>query len=328
MAFYIEDVTVAPPTVMTEPANPRDAAMTDARLPVLPPSARGDWIKWGFVGPTLLFLIALNVFPLLYNLVLSFTDASLLSPTRHFVGGRNFARIFTDPVYAQAIRTTGKFVFFAVSIELVLGFVLALALKRAFRGKTVVLTILLIPMMLSPAVMGLFWNLILDAQNGILNQALGAIGLPQPRWRTDPNLQLASLVLIDVWMWTPFMMLIAMAGLNAIPNYIYEAAEIDRASAWTVFRRITLPMCAPLLLLAVLLRTTDALKQFDLVMAVTGPNDRSTQTLSALLYKQMIQNQQIGVGSAYAVLVLVIVIALATVFTRYLDSIGKRQGKM
>jgi multiple sugar transport system permease protein len=289
----------------------------------------GRWLKWGFVAPTLLFLIALNVFPLLYNVILSFTNADLLSPTSRWVGGRNYARVFYDPVFAQAIRTTGVFVFFAVLIELLLGFVLALALKRNFRGKTVVLTILLIPMMLSPAVMGLYWNLILSGSYGILNQMLAMIGLTniQPQWTTDPRLKMASLVMIDVWMWTPFMMLIALAGLNAIPHYIYEAAEIDRAGAWTVFRRVTLPMCAPLLLLAVLFRTTDALKQFDLVMAVTGPNEAKTQTLSALLYQQMIQSQRIGLGSAYAVVVLVIVIALATVFTRYLDYIGKRQGR-
>jgi multiple sugar transport system permease protein len=286
-----------------------------------------ETIKWGFVAPTLLFLIALNVFPLFYNVILSFTDASLLSPTSHFVGGRNYAQVFANPHYGQAIRTTALFVFFAVAIELIVGFVLALALHKPFRGKTVVLTILLIPMMLSPAVMGLFWNLILDAQTGILNQALGALGFPQPQWRTDPSLKLTSVVMIDVWMWTPFMMLIALAGLNAIPTYIYEAAEIDRATAWSVFRRVTLPMSAPLLLLAVLFRTTDALKQFDLVMAVTGPNDPRTQTLSALLYQRMLQNHQVGVGSAYAVLVLVIVIAVATVFTRYLDLIAKRQGR-
>src|SRR4051812_38469615 len=291
--------------------------------------ADGRWLKWGFVGPTLLFLIALNVFPLFYNVILSFTNADLLSPTSRWVAGRNYSRVFTDPSYAAAIRTTGVFVFAAVTIELLVGFALALALKKDFRGKTVVLTILLIPMMLSPAVMGLFWNLILSGSYGILNQAIAMIGLAhvQPQWTTDPNLKMASLVMIDVWMWTPFMMLIALAGLNAIPTYIYEAAEIDRAGSWTVFRRVTLPMCGPLLLIAVLFRTTDALKQFDLVMAVTGPNDGSTQTLSALLYQQMIQGQRIGLGSAYAVVVLVIVIALATVFTRYLDYVGKRQGR-
>jgi multiple sugar transport system permease protein len=137
-----------------------------------------------------------------------------------------------------------------------------------------------------------------------------------------------AVLLVDIWMWTPYMMLIALAGLNAIPDYIYEAAEIDRASAWTVFRRVTLPMCAPLLFLAVLFRVTDALKQFDLVMALTGPNDGATQTLSALLYQLTFANQKVGLGSAYACVVLVVVIALASVFTRYLDWLAKKQGRL
>ena len=287
-----------------------------------------SFLKWGFVAPTLLFLIALNVFPLFYNIILSFTNANLLSESREFIGGRNYGRVFTDPIYGAAIRTTGLFVFLAVTIELIFGFVLALAMKKNFFGKTAVLTILLIPMMLSPAVMGLYWKLILNGSYGVLNQVLAAMHLGEPQWTTDPKLKLIALVMVDVWMWTPFMMLIALAGLNAIPNYIYEAAEIDRASRWTVFRRITLPMCAPLLMLAVLLRTTDALKQFDLVMAITGPNDPTTQTLSALLYQRLLQSQQIGLGSAYSIVVLVIVIALASVFVRYLDSLGKKQGKL
>ncbi len=288
-------------------------------------SGRLGLLKWGFVTPTLLFLIAMNVFPLFYNIILSFTDAQMMSAEYRFVGCRNFVRVFSDPIYAQALATTGKFVFFAVSIELVVGFCLALALRGRFPGKAVILTIILIPMMLSPAVMGLFWNLILDANSGILNQALAAVRLPTPEWRTNPNLKLVSLLLIDVWMWTPFMMLIALAGLNSIPGYIYEAAEIDRASRWMVFRRITLPMVAPLLLLAAILRTTDALKVFDIVMAVTGPNDPRTQSLSALLYQTVIQNQQIGLGSAYAVIVLLVVIVLATALVRYMDSLSHRQ---
>src|SRR5947209_17191190 len=107
-----------------------------------PRARRAEFVKWGFVAPTLIFLIALNVFPLFYTVILSFTNANLLSPTRHFIGGRNFSRVFSDPLYAQAMRTTGAFVFFAVLIELILGFILALALKKPFRGKTIVLTIL------------------------------------------------------------------------------------------------------------------------------------------------------------------------------------------
>ena len=283
------------------------------------------WLKWGFVGPTLLFLIAFNVFPLVYNVALGFTNAELVGNTSGDpVGGANYARIFSDPQFAQGVRRTATFVVLAVGIELVLGFAVALALHGLARGKGALLALLLIPMMLSPAVMGLFWNLILNGNYGLLNHALGAVGLGEPQWLTDKHLKLPSIILIDVWMWTPFMLLIALAGLSSIPASLYEAAAIDRASRWTVFRRITLPLCAPLLGLAALLRTTDALKQFDLVMAVTGPNDAATQTLSTLLYQVVFRDGKVGLGSAYACLVLVLVIAIATMFTRYLDYLGRR----
>jgi multiple sugar transport system permease protein len=151
--------------------------------------------------------------------------------------------------------------------------------------------------------------------------------MPQPQWLTSDDLKFVSIVMVDVWMWTPFMMLIALAGLNAIPDHIYEAAEIDRASRWTVFRRITLPMCAPLLGLAVLLRGTDALKQFDLVMAMTGPNDSTTQTLSAALYQVVFRDYKVGLGASYGVVILVMVIAIATIFVRYIERLQTRQGK-
>jgi multiple sugar transport system permease protein len=183
-------------------------------------------------------------------------------------------------------------------------------------------------MMLCPVVLSLFWNLILNGNYGVLNQLLALAHLPQPQWLTDDDLKLVSILLVDIWMWTPFMMLISLAGLNAIPKYIYEAAEIDRASRWMVFRTITLPMCAPLLGLAVLLRATDALKQFDLVMAITGPNDASTQTLSARIYQVVFRDYKVGLGSAYGVVILVAVIAVATIFVRYLDRLNGRQGKV
>ena len=122
------------------------------------------------------------------------------------------------------------------------------------------------------------------------------------------------------------MMLISLAALNSIPGYIYEAAAIDRASRSKIFRRITLPMCTPLMGLAVLLRATDALKQFDLVMAITGPNDPATQTLSSLLYQVVFRDGKVGLGTAYSYVVLVLVIALATVFLRFMDSLRAREG--
>jgi len=287
-------------------------------------AGRAGWIQWGFVGPTLLFLLAFNVFPLAWSIVLSFRNAELVGDGGRFVGGANFARVFSDPQYAEALRLTARFVALAVGIELAAGFALALALRADFRGKGAVLTTLLVPMMLSPAVVGLYWNLILNGNYGILNQALGALGLPTPQWTTDRDWKFTSVLLVDLWMWTPFMLLIALAALHSIPPSLYEAAEIDRAGRFTVFRRITLPLAAPLLGLAALLRATDALKQFDLVMSITGPNDPQTQTLSTLLFQVVFRDGKVGLGASYACVVLVAVIALATLFTRYLERLRER----
>jgi multiple sugar transport system permease protein len=282
---------------------------------------------WGFVSPALLLLLGMNLFPLIFNVYLSFTDADLSGGAMKMIGGRNYTVLFGEARYAEALTLTAFFVLVSVSIELVLGFALALAMRDRIPGKSVILTVLLIPMMLCPVVLSLFWNLILNGNYGVLNQVLAVMHLPQPQWLTDDDLKLVSVLLVDVWMWTPFMMLISLAGLNAIPNYIYEAAEIDRASRWMVFRSITLPMCAPLLGLAVLLRATDALKQFDVVMAITGPNDASTQTLSARIYQVVFRDYKVGLGSAYGVVILVAVIAVATIFVRYIDRLHRRQGK-
>ncbi|MDX2053435.1 MAG: sugar ABC transporter permease [Polyangiaceae bacterium] len=287
---------------------------------------RSPLLKWGFVGPALVLLTALNVFPLLFNIYLSFTNTDLSGGVVEGVGMANYTRLLTESRYVDAITTTALFVACSVMAELVLGFVLALALRDRMPGKPLVLTVLLIPMMLCPVVMSLFWNLILNGQYGALNQLLAAVGLPEPAWLTDDDLKLTSILMVDIWMWTPFMMLISLAGLNAIPKHIYEAAEIDRASRWRVFRTITLPLCAPLLGLAVLLRATDALKQFDLVMAITGPNDMTTQTLSARLYQVVFRDYKVGLGAAYGVVILVAVILGATIFVRHIERIKRQQG--
>jgi len=294
---------------------------------VRPRAAPSSLIGAGFVAPALLLLVAMNLFPLIFNIYLSFTNADLSGGPVKMVGGHNYTVLFNYARYANALTVTGLFVLVSVSVELVLGFVLAMAMRDRVPGKAVILTVLLIPMMLCPVVLSLFWNLILNGNYGILNQLLALVHLPQPQWLTDDDLKLVSILFVDIWMWTPFMMLISLAGLNSIPSYIYEAAEIDRAGRWMVFRSITLPMCAPLLGLAVLLRATDALKQFDLVMAITGPNDASTQTLSARIYQVVFRDYKVGLGSAYGVVILVAVIAVATIFVRYIEMLGRRQGK-
>lgn len=284
-------------------------------------------LGWKFVSPALALLVALNVYPLLSNIVLSLTSAELTGGGWTWVGLANFRTVFTDPRYVGALSTTAFFTLVAVGVELVVGFLAALALRRSFAGRGALLIALLVPMMLSPAVMGMFWNLILNGSYGVLNQTLAWVGLPQPQWLTDPKWKLAAVLFVDIWMWTPFTLLVSLAGLNSIPAALYEAAEIDRLPPWMIFRRVTLPLVAPFLFLAALFRATDALKQFDLVMALTGPNDGATQTLSALLFQTIFGNARVGLGSAFACVALVGVIVLTTVVVRTLERIQRSQGK-
>ena len=285
------------------------------------------FLAWGFVAPALVLLLAMNLFPLILNVYLSFTNADLSGGVLKTIGARNYTVLFSQVRYANALTTTALFVVCSVSIELVLGFVLALALRDRVPAKPVVLALLLVPMMLCPVVLSLFWNLILNGHYGVLNQLLGALHLPQPQWLTDDDLKLVSILLVDVWMWTPFMMLISLAGLNAIPKHIYEAAEIDRAGRFMVFR------------------THHAAD----VRAAAGPRrplagDRCAQAIRpghghhgserrhdadavGRIYQVVFRDYKVGLGSAYGVVILVAVIAVATIFVRYIDGLNRRTGK-
>jgi multiple sugar transport system permease protein len=280
-------------------------------------------IKWLFIWPTLLLLILWNVFPLFYSLYLSFTDYSSISRADPvWVGFRNFSRILADERLWDAFATTGRFALMSVGLQTIIGFGLAMLLRQRFKGSGIVTTLILIPMMLSPVVVGLFWKLIFNPSYGIFNPLLGFTNpATSPEWLGEPNLALWAVVIVDVWMWSPFVMLLCLSGLSAIPDYLYEAAAIDRASSWFQFWRITLPQVAPLLLIAVLFRTIEAFKAFDLVMGLTGggPGD-ATEVVSVRLYSMAFQGQfRTGQASALAYVVLIIIIAIANVYIRSLN---------
>ncbi len=283
-----------------------------------------------FIWPTLILLIAWNVFPLFYSLYLAFTDYSAIAnrpPT--WVGFGNFVDILTDRQAWKYFATTGRYALVTVGMQLILGFGLALLVREKFRGSGVITTLILVPMMISPVVVGLFWKLMYNPTFGYFNYLLG---FSDPRFGPDmlagrfagrpvPNLALWAVALVDIWMWSPFVMLLALSGLKAIPDYLYEAAAIDRASSWFQFWRITLPQVAPLLLIAVLFRTIEAFKAFDLVMGMTGggPGDQ-TELIAVNLYRQAFQGQwRTGRASALAYIILVIIIAVSNLYIRYLN---------
>ena len=282
-----------------------------------------------FIWPTLILLIAMNIFPLFYSLYLSFTNYSAIArQIPIWIGFDNFSKILNDDQLWQYFATTGRYVLLSVSLQTIFGFGMAMLVREKFRGSGLLTTLILVPMMLSPVVVGLFWKLMYTPTFGYVNYLLGFTNATAPdflasSWAREfiPGLALVAVVLVDVWMWSPFVMLLVLSGLKAIPDYLYEAAAIDRASSWFQFWRITLPQVAPLLLIAVLFRTIEAIKSFDLVMGMTGGGPGGQTELIAInLYRQAFQGQfRTGPASALAYIILIIIIAISNLYIRYLN---------
>jgi len=285
-----------------------------------------------FIWPTLLLLIAVNIFPLLYSLYLGFTNFSAISGKPPvWAAFANFKEILNDPETWHYFGTTGRYALASVGLQTVIGFALAMLVRRKFFGSGLITTLILVPMMISPVVVGLFWKMIYNPNFGFFNFILGAgdpakgVDMLASKFfgTSTPGLALAAVVIVDVWMWSPFVMLLVLSGLNAIPEYLYEAASIDRASPWFQFRRITLPQVAPLLLIAVLFRTIEAFKSFDLVMGMTGggPGDQ-TELIAIHLYREaFLGTFNTGYSSALAYIILIIIVAASNMYIRYINQI-------
>lgn len=284
-----------------------------------------------FIWPTLILLIAINLFPLFYSLYLSFTDYSAIANKQPvWIAFENFSRVLNDEQMWERFSITGRYVLFSVGLQLILGFGLAMLVREKFFGSGIITTLILVPMMLSPVVVGLFWKLMYNPTFGYFNYLIGFNNPSQaPDWLASriagqpvPGLALWAVIIVDVWMWSPFVMLLILSGLKAIPDYLYEAAAIDRASSWFQFWRITLPQVAPLVMIAVLFRTIEAMnKSFDLVMGMTGGGPGAqTEVIAVNLYRQAFLGQwRTGRASALAYIVLIIIIAISNLYIRNLN---------
>ncbi len=280
-----------------------------------------------FIAPTIILLVAISIFPLIWSVYLSFTQYKVTGVDAPiWVGLNNFRDILTEnDLYDnwKQFQFTAVVVISAVGIEFLLGFGLAMLLVRKFPGRGLILTLMLTPMMLAPVIVGLFWKFMLDASFGVVNYMQSAwFGLPRVDYLDQPTTATISIIVADVWMWTPFMLLISVAGLSAIPTYLTEAALVDRASAWFRFRHITLPLVWPLLLIALLFRTIDAIKLFDLPFTLTGGGPgQSTWTISYTLYQKAFNDYDTGSACALAYIILIMVIALANIYIRNLNKV-------
>ena len=276
-----------------------------------------------FIIPTLAFLILINIFPLFYSLILSFADYSAVSgEPPNWIGIQNYRELLHDPHVWQNLYLTLKYVFISVSGQLVVGFGVALLLNREIPGKGLLTTLLLIPMMMSMAIVGLFWKLLYSPSWGIINYLLG---LEKFVWISNPDMALYAIAITDIWMWSPFVMLLSLAGLSAIPQHLYEAAAIDRASRWFTFRQITLPLVTPLLLIAVIFRTMEAFKTFDLAFIMTGGGPgTSTELIAIKLYNMAFPQWQTGKSCALAYILLVMIIGISNIYIKYLNKAKER----
>ena len=287
-------------------------------------------IAWIFIGPTMLLLLAINIFPLIWTVKLSFTNFRANRPNASpvDVGIDNYVSVLTDPDVWAAMQTTAHFVFWTIFLQTLIGFALAYLIDRKFRGHGFWTTLILIPMMLSPAVVGNFWAFLYQPQTGLFNVIASFIsGVSPSSFSMLGEVPLApwAIVIVDVWMWTPYVMLICLAGLRSIPDYIYEAAEVDRASKWRQFWSITLPMVLPFIMLAVLFRGIENFKMFDMVNLLTsgGPGS-TTEVASISLKREAFEKWRTGYSSAFAIILFVAVFGLANIYVKALNHIKNR----
>jgi multiple sugar transport system permease protein len=287
-------------------------------------------IAWLFVGPTIVLLLAINIFPLIWTVYLSFTNFRANRPNEavEWVGLRNYERILTDEDVWLNMQATAHFLFWTLFLQVLIGFTLAWLINKKFRGNDLWTTLIVLPMMLSPAVVGNFWKFLYQPQIGLFNYAVEFLtGTPASSFQMLGSVNLApwAIVIVDTWMWTPFVMLICLAGLRSIPDYIYEAAEIDRASKWRQFWTITVPMVMPFLMLAVLFRGIENFKMFDLVVELTGGGPGSiTEVTSINLKREAFEKWRTGYASAYAIILFVTVFGLASIYVKALNRLKER----
>lgn len=320
----------ASPMSSTNPLADRLARATPAPLAQRMRGLSDRSIAWIFIGPTMLLLLAINIFPLIWTIKLSFTNFRANRPNAApvDVGIDNYVSVLTDPDVWAAMQTTAHFVFWTIFLQTLIGFALAYLIDRKFRGHGFWTTLILIPMMLSPAVVGNFWAFLYQPQTGLFNVIASFISGASPSsFSMLGEVPLApwAIVIVDVWMWTPYVMLICLAGLRSIPDYIYEAAEVDRASKWRQFWSITLPMVLPFIMLAVLFRGIENFKMFDMVNLLTsgGPGS-TTEVASITLKREAFEKWRTGYSSAFAIILFVAVFGLANIYVKALNHIKNR----
>ena len=270
-----------------------------------------------YPAPTVIALFLIVVIPIGYNLYLSFTQWTVGLGTPRFIGFENFIELFRDARVLNGLKVMVYFSGLSLSIELILGLLIALYFHRNFKGSEIVQAIYIIPFAATPVAVALIWRIMLNPEIGVMNYLLQSVGLPGSLWVSSDRTVIPALAMVDVWKWTPMITLIVLAGLKSLPHDPYEAARIDGANTLQIFWYITLPLIRPVLIAALMLRSLDNLKEFDIIYTITqgGPGIAS-ETLYLYSYKVGFNFFKAGYGSALMVVVFLIVLVFNVVMNR------------
>ncbi|MGH2368577.1 MAG: carbohydrate ABC transporter permease [Chloroflexota bacterium] len=272
------------------------------------------------VAPAVFCLLVLSVYPVIHLVWLSLHNPTIVpGAAAKFIGLTQYRWILQDAEFLNSIQVTARFVVSAALLELALGLGLALLLNFEGRLAGLLRMLFLLPTFLAPVVVALSWVLLLNAQFGLVNYLLDIVGIDKQAWLARPDLAFGALVAADVWQWTPFMMLLILAGLRSLPVEPYEAAAIDGASAWRAFWSITVPLVWPVMAVALLIRALDATKVFGLALVLTGggPGD-ATNVLGLYIFRKAFEQNQLEYASGVAVLLFLITVTVATFYSVFL----------
>ena len=276
---------------------------------------------WILIAPAVLVLLALNVFPILYAAYISLHHWSLARPQPpRWAGGFNYEELVADERFRNAVLVSLEFIVLAVGIELLLGFALAFVFNAKLRGLAMLRKLALLPSLAMPLVVGLVWFYMFNENFGVTNWFWTLLGGSRIPFLTDDVLALLSIVVADVWQWTPFVMLVLFAALQALPEYVYEAARVDGLNARQIFFWVTVPLLRPAILIVLIIRGVDALRSVELVFMMTkGGPAGYTEVLPWYLYTTGFLSLDLGYAAAMAVLMLALITVLSQLFVRQLE---------
>lgn len=270
-----------------------------------------------FVAPALAVLIFTCLYPVVKGFELSFFDWKLGTPleSRKFVGWENFVWALQDPALLNSIKVTVIFAVAAVTAELLLGLILAFLMEKGVRGLALFRTVFIVPIMIAPVVVGLIWRYLFDANFGLINYIVQLLGFQPKVWLGTPGLAMPAVIITDIWQWTPFMFILFLAGLQSLPTSPVEAARVDGATTWQVIRLVKLPLLAPVIWVAVILRLIDAFRSLEVMYIMTfGGPGRETEVLSLNIYKTAFNSQRLGLSAVNSVFLLIIIMLFSIAF--------------